>query len=63
MVTDAQAAGRVFCNFNNGQENMVWVQDSGRLLGYVSGAVHEDVWTWWVAVHHNIGFASAPMHM
>jgi hypothetical protein len=63
MVTDSQAAGRVFCNFNNGQENMVWVQDSGRLLGYVSGAVHEDVWTWWVAVHHNIGFASAPMHM
>jgi serine/threonine protein kinase len=63
MVTDSQAAGRVFCNFNNGQENMVWVQDSGRLLGYVSGPVHEDVWTWWVAVHHNIGFTSTPMHM
>jgi serine/threonine-protein kinase len=63
MVPDAQAAGRVFCNFNNGQENMVWTQDSGHLLAYVSGPVHEDVWTWWVAVHHNIGFASAPMHM
>jgi hypothetical protein len=56
MVNDAQAAGRVFCNFNNGQENMVWTQDSGRLLAYVSGPVHEDVWTWFVAVHHNIGF-------
>jgi serine/threonine-protein kinase len=63
MVTDGQAAGRVFCNFNNGQENMVWTQDSGRMLAYVSGPVHEDVWNWWVAVHHNIGFTSAPMHM
>jgi serine/threonine protein kinase len=63
MVTDAQASGRVFCNFNNGQENMVWTQNSGRMLAYVSGPVHEDVWNWWVAVHHNIGFAGAPMHM
>jgi hypothetical protein len=29
----------------------------------VSGPVHEDVWNWFVAVHHNIGFSGAPMHM
>jgi hypothetical protein len=62
-VTDAQASGRVFCNFNNGQENMVWTQNDGHLLAYVSGPVHEDVWNWFVAVHHNIGFAGSPMHM
>ena len=32
-------------------------------LGYVAGQVHGDVWTWWVAIHHNIGFGSAPMNM
>jgi len=63
MVTDAQAAGRVFCNFNNAQENFVWTQDDGHLLGYVAGPVHEDVWNWWVGVHHNIGFAGSPMNM
>jgi len=25
--------------------------------------VHEDVWTWWLNIHHNIGFAGSPMHM
>ena len=63
MVTDTQAGGRVFCNFANGQENFVWTQDDGRMLGYVAGPVHEDVWNWWVGVHHNIGFAGAPMNM
>jgi serine/threonine protein kinase len=63
MVTDAQAAGRVFCNFSNAQENFVWTQDDGHLLGYVAGPVHEDVWNWWVGVHHNIGFAGSPMNM
>jgi serine/threonine-protein kinase len=63
MVTDAQAAGRVFCTFTNGQEDFVWTQDDGHLLGYVAGPVHEDVWNWWVGVHHNIGFASSPMNM
>ena len=33
------------------------------VLGYVAGPVHEDVWNWWVGVHHNIGFAGAPMNM
>jgi hypothetical protein len=63
MVPDAQAAGRVFCTFANAQEDFVWTQDDGHLLGYVAGPVHEDVWNWWVGVHHNIGFASAPMNM
>jgi len=63
MVTDAQAAGRVFCTFSSGQESFVWTQDDGHMLGYVAGPVHEDVWNWWVGVHHNIGFASAPMNM
>jgi hypothetical protein len=60
MIADAQAAGRVFCTFNQGQEDFIWTQDDGHLLGYVAGPVHEDVWNWWYAVHHNIGFAGAP---
>ena len=64
MVTDAKAAGRVFCTFGSGQESFVWTQDDGHLLGYVVGPVHEDVWNWWVGVHHNIGFVgSPPMNM
>lgn len=62
-VTDAQAVGRVFCVFNNGQESFVWTQDDGHLMGYVAGPVHEDVWHWWVGVHHNIGLGGKPMHM
>ena len=60
QVTDAQAAGRVFCTFSNAQQNFVWTQDDGHLLGYVTGPVHEDVWTWWLNVHHNIGFSGTP---
>jgi hypothetical protein len=62
-LTEDQAAGRVFCNFTNGQENFVWTQNSGNLLAVVAGPVHEDVWNWWVGIHHNIGFAASPMHM
>ena len=54
-LTDSQAVGRVFCNFTGGLEYLVWTQNDGRLLGIVYGAPHQDVWTWWVAVHHNIG--------
>ena len=63
MVTDDQAAGRVFCNYTQGLEYMVWTQDDGHLLASVAGPVHEDVWNWWVAVHHNIGFGGSPMNM
>jgi hypothetical protein len=37
MVSDAQAAGRVFCGFGSGLETFVWTQDDGHLLGYVAG--------------------------
>jgi hypothetical protein len=62
-VRDDQAAGRVFCNYTQGLEYMVWTQNDGRLMGYVAGLVHTDVWNWWVAVHHNIGIGGAPMNM
>jgi hypothetical protein len=58
-VTDDQAAGRVFCNFTQGLEYMVWTQDDGHLMGVVAGAPHQNVWNWWVAVHHNIGLGGA----
>ena len=62
-VTDDQAAGRVFCNYTQGLEYMVWTQNDGHLMGYVAGPVHTDVWNWWVAVHHNIGIGGSPMDM
>jgi hypothetical protein len=63
MVKDDQAAGRVFCNYTQGLEYMVWTQNDGRIMGYVAGPVHTNVWDWWVAVHHNIGIGGAPMNM
>jgi hypothetical protein len=60
-VRDDQAAGRVFCDFTQGLEYMVWTQNDGHLMGYVAGPVHTDVWNWWVAVHHNIGIGGAPI--
>jgi hypothetical protein len=63
MVTDDQAAGRVFCNFTQGLEYMVWTQDDGHLMGVVADAPHEAVWNWWVAIHHNIGLGGASMNM
>ncbi len=62
-VTDDQAAGRVFCNYTQGLEYMVWTQNDGHMMGYVAGPVHTDVWNWWVDVHHNIGIAGSPMGM
>jgi hypothetical protein len=62
-VQDDQAAGRVFCNYTQGLEYMVWTQNDGHLMGYVAGPVHTDVWDWWVAVHHNIGIGGSPMDM
>jgi len=62
-LTDDQAAGRVFCNITNGQESFVWSQNAGNLLAVVVGSDHADVWTWWLNIHHNIGFAAAPMNM
>jgi hypothetical protein len=63
MVTDDQAAGRVFCTYTQGLEYMVWTQNDGHLMGYVAGPLHGNVWAWWVAVHHNIGLGASSMHM
>jgi hypothetical protein len=62
-VTDDQAAGRVFCNFSQGLEYMVWTQDDGHVLGVVAGAPHENVWNWWLPIHHNIPLGGNPMNM
>jgi hypothetical protein len=65
-VTDLQAAGRVYCTMTDGaQEDMVWTQDDGKVMGWVAGAPHEDVWNWWTAVHHNLvlGGAGSAMKM
>jgi hypothetical protein len=61
--TDDKVAGRVFCNFSQGLEYMVWTQNDGHVMGVVAGPVHADVWNWWVAVHHNIGLGGASMNM
>ena len=61
-VTDDQAAGRVFCNFTQGLEYMVWTNNDSHMMGYVAGPVHGDVWTWWVAVHHDLSLGG-PMQM
>jgi hypothetical protein len=59
-VTDLQAAGRVFCTMTDGaQEDIVWTQDDGKLMGWVVGRPHEDVWNWWMAVHHNLALSGA----
>jgi hypothetical protein len=61
-VPDDTAMGRVFCEQTpNGSEYLVWTQDSGRLLGYATGAAsHEQVWNWFYTVHHNITFPDQP---
>ena len=59
MVKDDQAAGRVFCNFSNGLEYMVWTNNDSLMMGYVAGPVHGDVWTWWVAVHHDLNIGGS----
>jgi hypothetical protein len=59
MVTDDQAAGRVFCNFTQGLEYMVWTNNDSHLMGYVAGPVHGDVWNWWVKVHHDLSLGGA----
>ena len=61
--TDDKAAGRVFCNYTQGLEYMVWTQNDGHVMGVVAGPVHGDVWNWWVSIHHNIGLGGASMNM
>jgi len=54
MIKDAQAAGRMYCTFNNDLLYVVWTQDDGRLLGELAGAPHLDAYLWWHNVHHVI---------
>jgi len=60
MVTDDQAAGRLFCTFST-YEYYVWTQDDGHLLGYAFSQNHGNLWNWWVAVHHAIGLGGTPV--
>ena len=56
------AAGRMFCiQLPGGGENIIWTENYGHLLVVAKGAVsHEQVWLWFVAVHHNVAFKGAP---
>jgi serine/threonine protein kinase len=56
------AAGRMFCiQLAGGGENIIWTENYGHLLVVAKGAVsHEQVWLWFVAVHHNVAFKGAP---
>jgi hypothetical protein len=56
------AAGRMFCmQLPDGGENIVWTENYGNLLVVAKGAAsHEQVWLWFVAVHHNVAFKGAP---
>jgi serine/threonine-protein kinase len=54
MLTDEQAAGRVFCTFTNGALTIIWTQNDGRLLGELVGAPHTNTFNWWHGVHHSI---------
>ena len=53
-VGDDQAAGRLFCIFSNSEYHLVWTMNDGRLLAMLTGAPHDDAWTWWHGVHHAI---------
>ena len=56
------AAGRMFCvQLAGGGENIIWTENYGHLLVVAKGAAsHEQVWLWFVAVHHNVAFKGAP---
>lgn len=65
-IQDVQAAGRVFCTFDNDLLDIVWTQDDGHLMGEVTGAPHLDTYLWWKWVHHSVvlpGFANPMQEM
>jgi hypothetical protein len=63
QVSTETAMGRLFCmQKSDGSAVIVWTQNSGRLLGYATGAAasHEQVWNWFYDIHHNIIFPGQP---
>ena len=62
-ITDDQAAGRVYCTFENSDLYLVWTQDDGRVLGELSGAPHVDAYVWWRQVHHSLVMPGSPNMM
>jgi len=61
---DTQAAGRMFCYLDNAsQEHIVWTQNEGRLLAFVVGGPHPNVYDWWHGVHHDISCNGQVMKM
>ena len=54
--------GRVFCTLtSNGNEDIVWTQDSGDFLGYATGAAPDgQVWDWFADVHRDIAWRLSP---
>ena len=61
---DTQAAGRMFCYLDSSsQEHIVWTQTDGRLLAFVAGGPHPNVYDWWHGVHHDISFNGQVMKM
>ncbi len=62
-ITDDQAAGRVYCTFENSELYLVWTQDDGHVLGELSGAPHVDAYVWWRQVHHSVVMPGSPNMM
>ncbi len=63
QITDDNAAGRVYCTFDDSDLYLVWTQDDGRVLGELSGAPHVDAHVWWRQVHHSIVIPGTPNMM
>lgn len=63
QIKDEQAAGRMYCTFNNDLLYLVWTQDDGRLMGELAGAPHLDAYLWWHNVHHVIALPGTPNMM
>jgi hypothetical protein len=59
-ITDDEAAGRVYCTFDNSMLHLVWTQDDGDVLGELSGAPHLDAYVWWRQIHHSVVLPGFP---
>src|SRR5262249_56813172 len=51
---DAQTDGRVFCTFTSKSYDVVWTQNDGRLLAWMSATYYENGLDWWLDIHQNI---------